>query len=226
MYYSHTDKEFNYTSSRVFPTNPDSDSKVLIARGYPWHYDPHRYPDNSTLIAKVFANGEPVIEGGYTVGAFVGDECRGVCKFLDNLIYLNIHGHLGENDIIHFRAYENASGNVFDINETLAFGEQHTGTLTQPFALHFEGETGISETSAFKYIIHPRPLHDRMYIQGDTERIKTIKIITSDGAIVLQKDGYYDEGIDVNSLKPGVYIAAIITDSGKVYYEKVLKVIN
>lgn len=227
MYYANAAKEFNYTSSRVFPTNPESESFVLIPSLAPWNFDIHKYPDNSTIIGKVFANGEPVEDGCFIVGAFVGDECRGICKYLDGLIFLTIHGNGVENSIVHFRAYETVSGNTFDINETMAFSEHNTGTLSQPFALHFEGETDIDEATMLKFNIYPRPLHDRLYVQGDTERIKNIKVLATNGATVIQTDRYNsDEGIDVNSIKPGVYLVGIVTDSGQIYYEKVIKVLN
>ena len=40
----------------------------------------------------------------------------------------------------------------------------------------------------------------------------------------LAQNGYSNQGVDVSGLLSGVYVVAIISTDGEVYYEKVIKV--
>ena len=226
LYLSNNTSQFNYPTARVFPVESQANSSSGSTPVSPWYYDTHQYPDNVTLVGKVMANDVEVLEGAMSIGAFVNNECRGIGRYVDGLLYLTIHGTLANKGMVSFRAYEVATEKELMVSETVTFNGQHEGTQANPFILHVTDVEGIEDVTTANYVVYPRPLHDRMYIQGDTGHIKTVKVITTDGATVIQTNGYDDEGIDVNSLKPGVYVVAIITENGKVYYEKVMKVIN
>ena len=138
---------------------------------------------------------------------------------------MTIHGTVANSETINFKAYENATGQEYDISESIAFNGQQEGSFTSPVALHISGATGISEISA-KYSIYPRPLHSRLYVNGETANIKSILVLSTDGSVNISQTGYPEEGLDVSVLLPGVYVVAITLDNGKVYYEKVIKAQN
>jgi hypothetical protein len=227
LYYAANATTFNYPVQRVFPVSADARAMVNTSNSSPWSYDVHGYPDNTTLIGRLYANGEPALEGAYTVGAFCGNECRGVSKYVGDVLFLTVHGSVPNDQTVTFKAYENATGQEYDVSESIVFNGQQEGSYSTPFTLHVNSDiTGVGEVSNGKYTIYPRPLRNRMYIGGETADIQTIKLLSSDGAVTIQQNGYNDAGVDVSGLLPGVYVVAITQQNGKVYYEKVLKAQN
>ena len=221
MYYAVNSATFNYSIQRVYPKV--NNMLPLVSAICPWNYSINSYPDNTTLIGRVYENGESILEGVYTIGAFCGNECRGVGKYVDNKLFLTIHGTITDGEKISFKAYENATGQEYDVIESVSFNGQQEGKFTSPFALHVSGVTGIENVSSEKFSIYPRPLRSRLYISGNTENIRSVKILSSSGTVSLSYTGYSDDGIDVSSLIPGIYVVAVIQNNGKVYYEKVIK---
>lgn len=224
MYCSASETSFNYPTSTVLAIKPEV-KNVPVRMVSPWTYDVHEYPDNSTLIVRLYDGESRLLEGSYAVAAFCNGECRGVGKCIDNLVFLTIHGKIADNEQITFKAFEVVTEQVYSIAETLTMNGQHVGTIANPFALHLSGETGIEEVAS-DYVVYPRPLRNRMYVKGDVDAIESIHVLSSNGVLSVQSSGYPQNGVDVSMLSPGVYVVAIITDSGKVYYEKVLKAQN
>ena len=228
LYYAAQAATFNYPAMRVFPVSIEAGSRAAAAaNNSPWNYDAHRYPDNTTVIGQLYANGAPTLEGTYTVGAFCGNECRGIGKYADGKLFIAIHGTIANNENISFKAYESATGKEYHVSESIIFNGQQEGSFAAPYRLNINNDaTGIGEVTIGKFTVYPRPLHSRLYINGETADIKTVQVLSSDGAVNIHQTGYTDEGIDVSCLFPGVYVVAITLNNGKVYYEKVIKAQN
>lgn len=226
MYYANEPASFHYPAQRVFPVNPNANASRSNRGTAHWNYDAHLYPDNTTMIGRLYANGLPAIEGIYTVGAFCDGECRGVGKYVDGRLFLTIHGLLSERQTITLKAFENTTGQEYDIQESITFDGGQTGTYRNPYALHIGAATALEQVTTSNYAIYPKPLRDRMYVNGDLQQIKTIQILASDGTVCLRQEGCNGEGIDVSHLLPAVYVVAVIQKDGKVYYEKVIKAKN
>ena len=224
MYYTSAEKQFTYPVTRVFTVN-DAAAANNISRAAvaPWNCDSHAYRDNKTIIAELYNDTEKVLEGVYTIGAFVGNECRGISTYVDGLLYLIAHGTLAANETITFKAYENATTEEFSISETLELDGAQTGTTVAPYKLHITLSTGISAVSASPFNIYPNPVRDIMYINGDIDVIEDVKILAINGKVVISTEHYTDAGINVSSLLAGVYVVAIHTPSGY-HYQKILKV--
>ena len=222
LYFSNSIKSFNYP--KVFPSNVASSRKKMEREqlNAPWQYDAYHYADNTTLIGKLFINNIPDDDGDYTIGAFYNNECRGIGRHIDGMVFITIHGSISNAQNITFRAYDRKSGSEFPIIESIEFKGQSVGTLTMPMALHTNGTTRISAVEA-GFSISPRPLKSRLYINGTTEEIKTIQIMATNGKKVVDTNGYEYAGIDVSMLLPGLYIVSITTNDGNVYYDKVFK---
>lgn len=227
MYYATNATEFTYPMTRVFPIiNEPSTARAAITNMTPWNYDAHGYPDNTTLIGRLYIDGAPTVEGTYTVGAFCHDECRGIGRYVGNVLYLTIHGTIRSDQKVTFKAWENVTGSEYDISETIKFQGQQVGSNQTPFALHTNGTSEINQATKHGYTIYPKPLRDKLYINGETENIKTVKVLSSEGAVNLSQNGYSEQGIDISGLLSGVYVVAVITTNGEVYYEKVIKTQN
>ena len=230
MYYSDKDLTFTYPAKRAFVvTDPQLSIRHAAAAmraAAPWNYNEYQYPDNTTMIARLNVNGAMAMEGAFTVGAFCGNECRGIGKWVNGLLFITIHGTLGADNLVSFKAVENLSGNELAVSETVAFDGKLTGTYNGPFILNANNsQTAIGAIDAV-YNIYPKPLRSKMYINGPTENIKSISIMSSNGSKVLSVDGYRNNGIDVSQLIPGVYVVAIVTADGQTKYEKVMKANN
>ena len=141
-------------------------------------------------------------------------------------LFLTIHGTIPTDQQVTFKAWENATGNEYAISETMTFQGQLAGSYQSPMALHVNGTTAIGHVATANYTIYPKPLRSTLYINGNTAHIKTIKVLSSDGAVNIAQNGYSEQGIDVSGLLPGVYVVAVISTTGEVYYEKVLKAQN
>ncbi len=99
-----------------------------------WTYDIHAYPNVMTIVGEVQAD-EANLDGNYLVGAFVGEECRGVGSVMDNRIYMNIHGEGGE--VLSFRLLD-ASLDSYAARDTLQFSPQHhLGSPATPYVFNF-----------------------------------------------------------------------------------------
>ena len=227
MYYSDKDVTFTYPVKRLFVvTDAVSSTRAMAAMTRsvaPWRYNEYEYPDNTTMIAKLLVNGEKSPEGAFSVGAFSGNECRGVGKYVDGLLFITVHGQLSSEQQITFKAVNNITGDEYTISETIDFNGQNYGTINQPFILNAKGgATGI-ETVETKFNIYPKPLRNMMYINGPVETIKTVHILSTNGQKMISTSELNGDGIDVTSLATGVYVVVVTKKDGSVYYEKVLK---
>ena len=155
------------------------------------------------------------------MGAFVGNECRGVGVYVNGLLYITIHGTIADNESVSFKAHENVTGMNWPIIETITMDGMQTGTLSNPYELHASISVGIDEIGA-SLNIYPNPVRDVMYINSPTP-ILDVKILAASGKVVFSSDHYSVEGINVSSLLEGVYVVAIHTPTGY-QYRKILKV--
>lgn len=217
LYYSGKDTHFKYPLLNVFKAEPEPSVMSSMALSSPWMYDAHAYPDNKTLVAEVFNGSTKAIDGIYTIGAFVKDDCRGIGSYIDGVLYLTIHGTIANKEKVSFKAFENATGNEWRIAETVSMDGIHLGTPVSPYPLHIDSSTGIQSATAVSLNIYPNPVRHTMYINGDTDCIKDITILATNGNIVLATKGYQEKGIDVNALLSGVYVVAIHTNNGYLY---------
>ena len=107
----------------------NSDSQ-LRSSASPFDYDPHRFADVMSIIATVDGIDEPA---GITVGAFVGDECRGSGSSKMGYFFIGVSGENGE--AVSFRAYDEQGDCWYDILEAVTFTSQ-LGTIEAPLQLH------------------------------------------------------------------------------------------
>lgn len=109
-----------------------------------WTYDHTQYADNMAIVAQL--EGMDETEEDLCIGAFVGDECRGV-GYLNatGKFFISVAGKAREN--VTLRICNTSTGETADINETLSFSMRQ-GSLKAPVMLTANGDvTGISRVA-------------------------------------------------------------------------------
>lgn len=116
----------------------------------PWHYDAARFRDNLTLVMQL-----PQLENpaDFSIGAFVGNECRGEGHFVTGhqqaagYFFITVHCYQGER--VNFRLCHLPSGQQFAVDQTVNSTGLRIGSLRQPLTCTSEEQaTAISETNA------------------------------------------------------------------------------
>ena len=166
MYHAGSDVTFRYPNACAAESAAGSRMRIQAAAPTsPWHYDAHAYPDNMTMVAALASDGATEGDARLVVGAFVGDECRGVAKWVDDRLFLTIHGETGQGEDVTLRAYDPLTGEVLAIGETFTFEGQGLGTPKAPVVLHLNGQATLVESplqqehkDAFVYTLDGRRL--------------------------------------------------------------------
>lgn len=219
MYYTTQPAAMTYSASRVMMV---SAIERYAASESMWNYDASAYSDNMTIVAELYSKDDvKQMDGAYAVGAFCGDECRGIGQYENGLLYITVLGN--DKNSIKFKAIENATGKDSPIKESLTFTDDPIGTVGKPFHLTLDTEAGIGNLYADGDLnIYPNPVRDRMFVEGNVNDITGVKVISTNGVTLISvKD--YEHGVDVTSINDGVYIAAILTTNCVVYRKFVKK---
>ena len=105
-----------------------------------WSYDASKFADNMTIVAQIADLENPE---DYTIGAFVGDECRGMGKVVkDGKMMINVAGKAGE--VVSFRLHNEYTGVFVDLETEVKY-TQKLGSLKSPISIIGPTLTGISE---------------------------------------------------------------------------------
>ena len=139
-----------------------------------WVYDGSRFANSMAVIAKV-----DVEEcEDYTIGAFVGDECRGEGRFINGLAFISVAGEADEN--VTFRLYNKVTGEFIDLDRELQFAGM-AGSVKAPVTMGtIEGTTGIDEITDNR--VHSTVIYDLSgrKVENMTEGIYIIKVREGD----------------------------------------------
>ena len=153
LFKSASDKELAYNIFAAAAPSANAAS-VIPSDDMPWQYDSHAYPNVMCVTADLYVKDVKAVAGEYLVGAFVDGECRGVGRYVDNTLFLSVHGD--KNVEMTLLAMDNESGVVYDITERLMFTPDVVGSVSMPYPLHVGSPTGIShitmDNSNFKSI--------------------------------------------------------------------------
>ena len=218
MYLSGSYKSFTYftdivsKANSLYQTGEDGDAV--------WTADAYAYPDVMCFVAQLYDGDVEAEEGKYVVGAFSGDECRGVGSFADGRLCISVAGEDG--DAIRFIAFDVDSERSYNVDETFSFSQSVQGNFDLPQALHIgDVLTGINSVTArddFGATITGGKL--RITLDGP---IDGVALISADGMCVL-KSGWDTGAVykDVSMVPDGVYIL-LVESEGKMYHKKIVK---
>lgn len=220
MYYSVGSKDLAYNVSIVSKAN------ALYAKGLrknpaPWAVDKYKYPNVMCVVADVFEDGHKVEAGTYAVGAFCGEECRGIGQYVDGKLMISVYGEGGET--ITFKAAQDEV--VYGIKETAVYGTDLLGNLRSPYMLTVgDDATGIAGTTTAGWNVWPTVASTRLYVECNGEVIDKLTLTDAYGATVMVcKDVASGHGIDVSRLSDGMYIVTAV-QGVDVFYKKIVKV--
>jgi hypothetical protein len=108
-----------------------------------WSVNAHDYQYNMTVIAVLRIENAESIDGGDVIGAFVGNECRGVASpvYVEGIrryeAFLMVHSNEVSGETVTFKAFDADAGVVYEVQETLTLeADGARGTVGQPVVLN------------------------------------------------------------------------------------------
>lgn len=173
-----------------------------------WTYNSAPFADNMTIVADL---GNDYSAERFTVGAFVGDECRGEGEMIDGKCFITVHADKGET--ISFKLHDAVSGEMRTINEQMPFAKM-AGSLRAPQRLTVGGiVTGITAADIASSGI--AVVDGQITVQGMD--VADIIVCNASGAVVSTGE------TTVTSLPSGVYVVKVKTKDGKTVTKKLVK---
>lgn len=110
---------------------------ILHAQDSQWSVNPYDYKYDMTIYAKVVYEGAEVSDySNYEIGAFVGNECRGVgdvqTKDSYTWVYLRVRSNQASGEKLIFKLYDKSTGRtcVIKPSQVIAFSSQ--GMIGKP----------------------------------------------------------------------------------------------
>lgn len=123
-----------------------------------WTVDKRKYPNVMGLVAELVQDGEAMDANKWLVGAFCGEECRGLSQTVGGHMMINVYGMGGER--ISFMALNRECGEVMGVEESEPFRTDILGTIQQPYELHSGVVTGIAEMENGRWKIGDAAVYD------------------------------------------------------------------
>ncbi len=123
-----------------------------------WTVDKRKYPNVMGLVAELVQDGEAMDANKWLVGAFCGEECRGLSQTVGGHLMINVYGMGGER--ISFMALNRECGEVMGVEESEPFRTDILGTIQQPYELHSGVVTGIAEMENGRWKIGDAAVYD------------------------------------------------------------------
>lgn len=161
-----------------------------------WRYDGSRFADNMSVICQPTTELEA---DRYTIGAFVGDECRGEGRMINGRFFVTVHGEMGEK--VSFRLYDALTGEYFVLDDAVDFAST-VGTYQRPMALNTPTLTGIDSVTGDQGVA--------VYLDGG-------RVVVA-GLAAESVEVYNASGMRVaaEGLGTGVYVVRVKTASGTI----------
>lgn len=173
-----------------------------------WTYNSAPFADNMTIVADL---GNDYSAERFTVGAFVGDECRGEGEMIDGKCFITVHADKGET--ISFKLHDAVSGEMRTINEQMPFAKM-AGSLRAPQRLTVGGiVTGITAADIASSGI--AVVDGQITVQGMD--VADVIVCNASGAVVSTGE------TTVAGLPSGVYVVKVKAKDGKTVTKKLVK---
>lgn len=135
-----------------------------------WAVNETLFENTQTMIAKLSLDGKALESPNDMVGAFVGNECRGVASpvFIPATgkyyTYLTVFSNKQGEEIV-FKLYESASGRIVPVDKKLSFNiNGHIGSFFQAYSISMPTLSNLATISNFE-LYNVRP--DSVVTKGD-----------------------------------------------------------
>ena len=173
-----------------------------------WTYNSAPFADNMTIVADL---GNEYSAERFTVGAFVGEECRGEGEMIEGKCFITVHADKGET--ISFKLHDAVSGEMRTINEQLPFAKM-AGSFRAPQRMTVGGiVTGITAADIASSGI--AVVDGQITVQGMD--VADVIVCNASGAVVSTGE------TTVTGLPSGVYVVKVKTKDGKTVTKKLVK---
>ena len=178
MYRSASDKELFLNATAQASSRSNFAQSIVPNPPTPedWTVDKRRYPNVMGIVADLYRNGQKEDADEWTVGAFAGEECRGVAQNVDGRLMMNVYGQGGEQIV--FRAMYRESGEVVAISEQEAFRADLLGSVSEPYQLTIGAVTGIVDNEGMRNEENEKWLYDLQGRRVNSQTSKGIYIVT------------------------------------------------
>ena len=212
MYFSNSDKKFTY--AMVPETAEAKVAEALIGEETPWAVDIHRYSSVMPVTAVLTGAGNQ----DYVVGAFCGDECRGIGVNVNGSVMINVHGERG--DIINFRFISDNEElcSVASIN----FDEEPVGTFNAPYELELSGTVAVETVNGTEgYVV----IGDdgSILVEGDLSSVVAVEVYDLSGNRLAESGKVVNGSLKISELEPGVRIILVRTTDACIYRKLMVK---
>ena len=160
-----------------------------------WNYDGSRFANTMAIIGQIDVQDAE----DYTIGAFVGDECRGEGKFVNGRAYITAAGKAGEE--VTLRLHHRWTGEVLEVEGAVAFSDM-AGSVKAPVCFNAGKSTAIEHVAA-----------GALTVQGNVALAAgTIQVYDIQGKVVAE--GF--QRVDMSDLSSGIYVVKAGNQSRKV----------
>lgn len=146
---SGTDKTLNIKGEETFgqPSTAGyqmSRSKAMASEVGVWQYNSSKFADNMTIVADL---GAEYASSRYSLGAFIGDECRGEGTYADGKWFITVHGDAKDHgQSVTFKVYDTTDGSTRLVENAQPYSAM-AGTLIDPLHMAVGVSTGINEVN-------------------------------------------------------------------------------
>jgi hypothetical protein len=226
------------TGTLVYPRSgmfgkSDVEEKPITSKY--WQLRNGVFETNMNIILTSDLCKEEQLTGNYLMGAFVGNEIRGIAKskLVNNeLVYfLTVEGNA--NDKITFKLLDENTGQLFSFNQTLTYAaNQLTGSVSTPFLLqsHVECAQVNQSNNNASSTVYPVPFKEELNLSFTLPNEQNIscQIYDVSGKLVYSQDlGNINKGSSVSTLKlenlsNGVYILEL-TSNTRTFRHKIIR---
>lgn len=209
MYLSGSVKEFNYNA---VPSHSEVRKNIVRENTKAtWTIESSKYPSVMPITSHIVKDGGIMAaDGEFEIGAFCGDECRGIGVCVEGWTMISVFGNPG--DEISFRILSTDSHSEHALPQTLTFTESPVGSLKSPFVFNASATSAIEtvDNGAIKVIVE----NGNIEISGDTQSVELVEVY--DIAGVKEAAATNADKLKFENLKTGVHIVVIYTADGHI----------
>ncbi len=136
-----------------------------------WNLNEYAYQFNMSVVSQLQLAANQTISENHAIGAFVGDECRGICRAIpigtQDFYYLTVYSNAPEN--IDFKLIDLDNGLIYNINENIAFVPNnivgnHSAEFTMTLGNEVTQVENINQTPSYSVSSYPNPVSDKLHI--------------------------------------------------------------
>ncbi len=193
MYKSAAVRDFAYPRSAMFSKTEAVANKYQSKY---FSYNPEQFENTMSVVLDPGICNEALSTGRLSVGAFVGNEIRGITKPTrltngKNLYFLNISSNKNAEEIT-FKLLDEQTGATIDLDGKVVFGNGNLlGTLVMPFQTQTTSDVKCEDyyngvTGNFSMFAFPNPYKKEVYlnVQGNLSEKLSVKVFDVTGKLI------------------------------------------